>query len=166
MLPQHLNQLARSQQVPSPSSSQDPRSPSLVNSCNGQAQANTPYSTPLSPQKSSAIEARTLLMEPSLNVGLAQYQQRSAGPRTSKLSYSIPGGHSSSAHIQSHQAIDKDHLSYLRLRPIRTSGTRIGEPPKSHENSSEHRNGKQSPLKEEALRVGGRRSVAELRLMR
>lgn len=147
ILPQHLNQSARGQQVPPPSSSQDPRSPSFVHSRNGHVQANTPYSTPLSPQKPSALEARTLLMQPSLNVGLAQYQQRSTTARTSELSYTIPGGHSSSAHIQSHQATEKDHLSHLHLPPIRTSGTGIGEPPKSHENRSEHRNEKQSPLK-------------------
>lgn len=147
ILPQHLNQSARGQQVPPPSCSQDPRSPSFVHSRNGHVQANTTYSTPLSPQKPSPLEARTLLMQPSLNVGLAQYQQRSTTARTSEVSYAIPVGHSSSSHVQSHQATEKDHLSHLHLPPIRTSGTGIGETPNSRENRSEHRNEKQSSLK-------------------
>ncbi len=146
--PQHLNQPVRGQQLPSPSSSQGPRSPPLVDTRNDYVQAKLAYSTQLPPQKSSAPEARTLLMQPSLNVGLAQYQQRSAAARTSVLPCSIPRGPPNSGNSQPHPVPDQDHLSHLHLPPIRTSGTGISEPPRSHhEGRSEHRHGKQSPSK-------------------
>ncbi|MCJ1265095.1 hypothetical protein MMC22_004970 [Lobaria immixta] len=156
MLPSpHLSQNVRSQQLPSPSSTQGPRSPPQVHQShprNGQSRANMAYSTQLSPQKTSAPDPRTLLMQPSPSVGLGQYRQSSptrTQARTTVLPYGIPRGHSSTeeprgSQIQRSDAV-RDHPSHLQLPPIRTS--ELTEPSRSHEGRSEHRHGKQSPAK-------------------
>lgn len=136
MLPSpHLNQAVRSQQLPSPSSTQDPRSPPQTHQShprNGQSQANISYSTQLSPQKSSAPDPRALLMQPSPSVGLGQYR----GPSSPE--------ESRSSQVQRSDAV-REHPSHLQLPPIRTS--ELTEPSRSHEARSEHRHGKQSPAK-------------------
>ena len=146
----HLSHTPRSQQLPSPSSTQGPHSPSQVHQSlhrGGQAQA--PYSTQLSPQKTSAPDSRTLLMQSSPNVGLAHYRQRSPA-RTTVLPYSITRGPSSPEASRSsqlpHPDAAREHPSHLQLPPIRTSGM-TGEPSRSHEARPEQSHGKQSPAK-------------------
>lgn len=152
MLPSsNLNQTVRSQQLPSPSSTQDPRSPPQVHQAH--PRKGMAYSAQLSPQKSSAPEPRTLLMQPSPSVGLGQYRQNSpvirAPVRTTVLPYSIPRGHVSQEAPRGSQSQHSDtvpeHPSHLQLPPIRTS--ELTEPSRSHEGRSEHRQGKQSPAK-------------------
>lgn len=155
MLPStHLGQTVRSQQLPSPSSTQGPRSPPQVHHShprNGQSQAKAAYSTQLSPQNPAAPEPRTLLMQPSPSVGLGQYRQGSPArtPVRTTLPYSMPRGHSSPEGPQGPQTQRSDaareHPSHLQLPPIRTS--ELTEPSRSQETRSEHRHGKQSPAK-------------------
>lgn len=151
MLPSsNPTQTVRSPQLPSPSSSQNPRSPPQVHQAhprNGMA-----YTAQLSLQKSSAPEPRTLLMQPSPSVGLGQYQQNSpvrAPFRTTVLPYSIPRGHGGpeepGGSQSQHCDAVREHPSHLQLPPIRTS--ELTEPSRSPEGRSEHRHGKQSPAK-------------------
>lgn len=147
----HLNHNPRSQQLPSPSSTQGPRSPPQVHqSLHRNGQAHVAYSTQLSPQqKASAPDSRTLLMQPSPNVGLAHYRQRSPA-RTTVLPYSISRAPSSPEASRSsqmpHPDAAREHPSHLQLPPIRTSGM-IGEPSRPQETRPEHAHGKQSPAK-------------------
>lgn len=147
----HPSQAPLSQQLPSPSSTQGPRSPPQIHqSLHHNGQARVAYSTQLSPQKTSAPDPRTLLMQPSPNVGLAQYRQRSPA-QTTVLPYSIPRGGPPSPEVSRssqvpHPDASRDHPSHLQLPPIRTSGM-AGEPSRSHEPRSEHSHGKQSPAK-------------------
>lgn len=151
MLPSpRLNPALRSQQLPSPSSTQSPRSPSQSHQPhygNGHQQANTVYTTQLSPQRSDGPESRKLLMQPSPSVGLLQYQQRSPSS-TTVLPYSIARAPSSPKAPRSGPSQhDGAHPSHLHLPPIRTSGTGITESSTSHESRRENHHNKQSPAK-------------------
>ncbi|KAL9039784.1 MAG: hypothetical protein Q9214_004735 [Letrouitia sp. 1 TL-2023] len=121
----------RSSHVPSPTSSQSIRSPTLdqfplhgqhVNGSSGH------YSAPLPLTVSKASADRTLLAH---SHGLAQYRQTSP-PQTAGLPYAVSRPGSSSEIPRSSPASyqddrQRDSLKHLQLPPIRTSGSGIGE---------------------------------------
>ena len=137
----------RTSQLPSPSSVQGARSPSL------ERHSHLPlsYPTHLPP---TAPDQRTLLMQPSHMQpphalgGLAQYRQRSP-PRTSALPYSPTQTSAGSENLHGPQARGpRDSLRHLQLPPIRTAeGEGRSEPRRSSGGRSQPSSGKQSPAK-------------------
>ena len=137
----------RTSQLPSPSSAQGARSPSL------ERHAHQPlsYTSHLS---STIPDQRSLLMQPSHIQpshplgGLAQYRQRSP-PRSSTLPYGPTKTSAGSEPSTAPQTrTPRDSLRHLQLPPIRTAeGDVRSEPRHSSGGRSHPSSGKQSPAK-------------------